>query len=747
MTGEGQRHWLLDGRAGWRVGALERATLAGGGTLLQLQAVPGSGCPIVDAAGSFGGFALPTGLAVDADGRIYIVDNKASLIKRFDPCTETFEALPCVGGAGGEARRLLDPHGLAVSCTGDLYVADTGNRRVQVFALKGLPLRTTWGPLQVVRRDGAIQVRHVSPLPRVPGAGGVQASPEFPEGTWRPWDVLIAPDRWIYVTDHANGLIHAFDAEGCWRKAYSGEAPETAPLEKPTHVAIDQLGRFYVVQEGKSLVTVLDYDGEFLGRVEQPEEMEGPFEPVAVAVDGEGNLYLSEKYTHSLLCYCRAPGGVYAHVSPCREIEGEVAALAFDLDGNLLLANEGQRRVVCLKTQAAFETEGTYYSQALDSRIYRCQWHRLLAHAGIELGTRIQVDTFTSEAPKTTAEIRALPDTRWSTGQTIAHVAEQWWDCLVTSPPGRYLWLRLTLTGTGKSTPMVHEMRVFYPRNSSLRYLPAVYQEDPASKDFLDRFLSIYDTMREGVGDQIREIAALFDPSATPAESEPASSSSFLDWLASWVGLALDSNWPVEKRRRLLQQAHRLYALRGTPEGLRLHIRLYNDKEPHILEHFRLRRWLYLDHGRLGRASAAWGQAIVSRLQLDDYSEIGSFQLIDSGDPLRDPFHHFAHRFTVFVPYEENEKGEQLQAMNLIVQLAKPAHSLGCVQLVRPLFRVGVQSFVGIDTVIGRYPDGVITGEGQLGYDSLLGDPPGEGEPPSMRVGVHSRIGSSTLID
>jgi phage tail-like protein len=744
-----QKHWLLDRRAGWRPIKLEGVTLHGNEGTLRLQPVPGAACPLVDAAGSFGGLVLPTGLAVDADGRIYISDGGAHLIRRFDPCTETFEPLSCIGGPGGAPRQLCDPKGLAVSCRGDLYVADSGNRRVQVFALKGLPLRAIWEPLQVIRTGPWIRVRPAAAVANPPDASADcdPAAPMFPEGTWQPWDILIARDNRIYVSDYANGLIHAFDSCGCWRRAYTGEGPGAPPLVKPTHMALDSAGRFYILQEGVDYVTVLDYDGEFLERIERPEQVEGRFEPIAIAVDRDGILYIAERFTHRLHLYCKDAEGRYTCVSPCGSFEGVAAALAFDLDGNPLLGDEGQRQVVCLKAQGAYEMGGVFCSEPLDSRTYRCQWHRVSMRVRVEPGTQVRVDTFTSESYKSAAEIQNLSISRWVTGQIHTQVGEGEWDCLIDSPPGRYLWLRLTLKGNGKATPVIHEVKVFYPRASSLQFLPAVYQEDAVSASFMDRYLSIFDTIVGGISDRIANIASYFDPLAAPAESDQAGGTDFLTWLASWLDLTLDNHWPEEKRRRLLQHAHRLYALRGTPEGLRLHIRLYADAEPQILEHFKLRRWLYVDHARLGDASVAWGKAIVSRLQLDEYDQIGTFQLIDSGDPLHDPFHHHAHRFTVFVPLGKIAHEVQVQTLKRIVEMAKPAHTQGCLQLVEPRFRVGIQSFVGVDTVIGSYPDGVITREGQLGYDTLLGDSPEENKSPTMRVGMQSRIGSDTRID
>lgn len=748
MTDRANEHLLLNDRAGWRAAHLDSTIRVDGEGHLSLRHQPGAARPLVDGRGSFGGLALPTGLAVDSKDQVYILDAQAHLVKKFDPCAEEFATLACIGGQGSEPRKLRDPEGIAISSRDDLYIADTGNRRVQVFALKGLALRAIRGPLAVIKGAAKIFVKPVAAAkPAVSDTGKCIAEQVFPDNTWQPWDIAISCDNRAYISDYANGVIHLFDSLGRWSKAFTGESADSPPLERPTHIALDKTGKLYIVQEGKDYVTVLDADGKFLARVERPGQVKGRFCPVAIAVDEEGNLFIGQRYARRLYLYCQTEEGVSRFTGECRAFDGTAAAVAFDKSGNALISDLVSRRVLSLKAQGAFETEGTYFSEPLDSRLYRCEWHRVAMRVQVRPGAQVRVDTFTSESEKTAAEIESLPESRWSTAQIDAEVGQQNWDCLIRSTPGRYLWLRLTLTGDGSSTPVVEQVRIFYPRASSLQYLPAVYSEMADSREFMGRFLSIFDTMWGRISDQITDIARYFDPAATPAGAGEDGGADFLSWLASWLDLTLDRHWPEHKRRRLLAEAHRLYALRGTAEGLRLHIELYAGVEARILEHFKLRRWLFLNHARLGDQSALFGKAIVNRLQLDEHSRIGSFQLIDSGDPVGDPFHQYAHQFTVFVPAGQAASELERQTLERIVEMAKPAHTAGVLEMVGPRFRIGIQSFIGVDTIIGRYPDQVIEGRAKVGFDSVLGPSADEASAPTMRVGVRARIGSSTFID
>jgi phage tail-like protein len=505
-----------------------------------------------------------------------------------------------------------------------------------------------------------------------------------------------------------------------------------------------------VVQEGADHVVVLDADGKFSSNIAAPEDAKGKFCPVAVALDDEGNLHIADPYT--LFQFQPAGSGGFCCVSQSTlPAAAGIADLVFDKQGNPIVANGAQ--VTQMTAKFIYEPQGTFVSDALDSRIYRCPWHRVVTHGAIATGTQVVVETLTAEETKTSAELRSLPDERWTPSAVNSTVGSGDWDCLVQSLPGRYLWLRLKFLSDGKTSPCVDHLRIHYPRSSSLKYLPAVYSHDEPGRQFLDQFLSIFDTMWGMVGNKSTRIAAYFDPMATPATAKNPTETDFLTWLASWLGLGLDRHWPEDRRRSLLKNAWKLYKLRGTPEGLKLHIKLYTGIQPQVLEHFRLRRWLYAGYARVGDQSTLWGADIVDRLQLNVHSQLGTVQLIDTGNPLTDPFSKEAYQFTVFVPQRGaapvDPQADALvqQTVQRIIEMAKPAHTLGYLQMTRPRFRIGVQSFIGKDTVVGMISNKVMEGQSKLGYDSTLGEPLDHQGPPAMRVGQTTRIGARTLMN
>ena len=181
---------------------------------LGLSPTPGGGQPLTDAAGTFGGLQLPTGVATDNAGGIYLLDAASGKIKRFDPCECRFDEVPCTGGIGAAPRQFSDPHGIAIFC-GDLFVCDTGNGRVQVFALKGMTLRALWQ---------------------------TPAEADLPQ-SWKPYDIAFDSRGRAFVTDFANGVVHSFDRRGNWQIKFGSAQPAGASGHKLQWPRLRRAGR------------------------------------------------------------------------------------------------------------------------------------------------------------------------------------------------------------------------------------------------------------------------------------------------------------------------------------------------------------------------------------------------------------------------------------------------------------------------------------------------------------------------
>jgi phage tail-like protein len=712
---------LLNARTGWRIASLEKVELRPDGSL-SLAVLPGLQRSFDEPGGSFGGLTLPTNTALGPDGSLFLLDPDGPALKRFDPCACRFETVPCFGGKGGGPRQVSDPHGIAV-CSGNLYVCDTGNRRVGVFSLRGFALRGYWAP---------------------PASAGLT-------NEWAPYDIAFDGHGTAYVSDGANGMIHRFDPTGRWKDSLSG-------FGTVTHLAMDCRDRLYACVEGPpAVVYAVDTQGKAEIVADPPQTLVPSFPILPFQVDSLGRLHLES------LCPPAEESG-----------RGAGPGCLFDLHGE---AVAGPVEAAPAKYQA----NGAYLSLALDSRLHRCPWHRVILHGNIPDGCRILVSTFSAEAELSASDVAGLAPDRWATRQYALSTAHGMWDCLIRSGAGRYLWIKLEMRGTGREVPAVRAVEIEYPRLGLRRHLPAVFGAEPVSADFTDRFLSLFDTTLRGIEYRIDALGKYFDPLSAPATSADSTRPDFLAWLGSWIGVALDRRWPEAKRRLFLRRAGGLFRLRGTREGLWRLLVLYLGMEPRrgycrdrrprtrcaepdgncapapraagwqppplILEHFRIRRWMFLGHGRLSDQALLWGERIVNRSQLDENAQADRSRLIMTPDPRRDPFHVYAHAYTIFVPACWGKTEQARKTFETLLKKESPAHTRCSVYYVSPRFRVGIQATIGFDSAVARIDQGVTLAENVLGKDAVLGAPPNRQGGPGIELGRGPRIGTTTLLD
>lgn len=88
----------------------------------------------------------------------------------------------------------------------------------------------------------------------------------------------------------------------------------------------------------------------------------------------------------------------------------------------------------------------------------------------------------------------------------------------VHAPPGRYLWLRLNLTGTVTLTPHVRAVRVECDSHPLMAQLPRVYREDPVAESQLRRYLALVDGLLGEMADRAVERDRILDPRGAPVE-------------------------------------------------------------------------------------------------------------------------------------------------------------------------------------------------------------------------------------
>lgn len=498
-------------------------------------------------------------------------------------------------------------------------------------------------------------------------------------------------------------------------------APAGSLPGSPSDVAFDRRGRLVVADPAAGTIVRGGETWGGLGAVER------------AIVDDEGALFA---YGGGALIPLT---GKSKPDLACRIAEQEAYGVRFD--GGVLTFDcgksfdlEGNEVPTPAPVSTTLATSATLVTEPLDSDILRCEWHRIVMDATCPPGGAVRIRTFAADVTYLPFQIAALPEEAWGS-DLVLRPQDAPLDALLRRAMGRYLYLRIDLKGNGRTTPEIKSLDLEFPRISLRRYLPAVFGSDPVSAEFTDRLLSIYDTGLRSIEQEIDAQARLYDPMATPAE--------FLSWLGGWIGVPLDRQWPELKRRQILKSAASRFDVRGTLPGLRRLLialfdldralcqpkrercdrreRTYWDAPPLVLEHFKLRRWLFLGTSRLGDQAVLWGRAISNRTQLDGGAVVGQSQLRAIPDPQRDPLLVHANRLTIFAPVSRGQTPERRKAIENVVRSEVPASVDFDIRYVGPRFRIGIQSMVGLDTVVGRIPRPEPLGDARLGATTILG--------------------------
>jgi len=264
---------------------------------------------------STGRFQDPEGLAVDAAGNIYVADEDWQRLTVLDPDGKTLvtfqevdgytvdgKSLPITTGdslvALGKGHLMIiaqfnlaelrihdgkvslvrvcgdfgDPEGIARDPkTGDIYITDEDNRRIQVFDASGV-LQHGWPVPQDPEGICVTKDRVYVTFSKDDWVGCYDKAGKLrfrfgergtgPGQLRNPDYVCVAPDGLLYVTDQKNDRIQVFDSEGRHRRSIGGRGTGPGRFRDPEDLAFDTAGNLVVADGGNHRIQVLTQGGK-----------------------------------------------------------------------------------------------------------------------------------------------------------------------------------------------------------------------------------------------------------------------------------------------------------------------------------------------------------------------------------------------------------------------------------------------------------------------------------------------------
>ncbi|HEV8542044.1 MAG TPA: hypothetical protein VGR78_06615, partial [Verrucomicrobiae bacterium] len=208
--------------------------------------------------------AVPSGLAVAADGSVYIAEGVGQRVRKVLPngtITTIVGSLngqncggntnPCGDGGPALSALLSSPAGIALGPDGALYIADRGSSRIRKVDTNGIIVTIAGTGVAAFTGDGG---------------PATQATLNSPYG------VSVGPDGLVYICDTGNSRVRRIGADGIITTIVGGPIipgvaigdggpASQAELNSPYRVTFGSDGSMYIVDRGQGRIRRIGADG------------------------------------------------------------------------------------------------------------------------------------------------------------------------------------------------------------------------------------------------------------------------------------------------------------------------------------------------------------------------------------------------------------------------------------------------------------------------------------------------------
>lgn len=210
-------------------------------------------------------FKKPMGISFDKSGNMYVADtenNRVQCLKK----TGKFSHIIGAGKKGQGKGELDNPTDTVVDSQGFVYVVDSGNNRISVFTTQGKFVKT-------MGREGKKEGEFMNPR-----------------------KICVTRDNYLIITDSDNNRVQVFDSRGNFLRVIGGSdnAPE-GQLHQPVGVTSDSHGLIYVSQMKPASIKVFGFDGGYIGQFGKEGKGKGELlGPSDITVDAQGGIIVAE---------------------------------------------------------------------------------------------------------------------------------------------------------------------------------------------------------------------------------------------------------------------------------------------------------------------------------------------------------------------------------------------------------------------------------------------------------------------
>lgn len=262
--------------------------------------------------GAFGALKYPLAVRVGHNRDIYVLDSGNGRMIVLGNDGKVRQSWPIDVSGNTQFEAAAD---IALDKSGNVYLADAVNHRVQKYSPTGRPLLT-------VGKQGEIT---------------------------GPLGVAVATDGTIFVSDTRGHGIAVYDAAGKLLRRFGSEGTGKGQVRFPHGIAIDKKGDLYVADFLNDRIAIFSASGRPLGTIGKSGKEPGQFHnPTGVAIDPWGRIWVAD--SENARVQVLAPDGTHPQVLTGPSTSPEEAfdhpkSISVTPDGEVLVCNTGKHAV------------------------------------------------------------------------------------------------------------------------------------------------------------------------------------------------------------------------------------------------------------------------------------------------------------------------------------------------------------------------------------------------------------------
>jgi tripartite motif-containing protein 71 len=337
--------------------------------------------------GSFGGgrgqFGPIGGLATDAAGNVYVVDSSHDRIEKFNPNGRFLLQWGHKGSEPGQfsfgsSQDYTHPPGGGIAVAGSyVYVADSGNNRIERFNLEGGEAME-WGtkgsePGQfryprglaanatevLVADDDNHRIERFDPNGAYQASAGTEGT--GPGQFAFPYGLALDAAGNVYVADDLGHRVVKLDPQLGFLGAWGGFGTKAGQLAFPRAIASDPAGDNYVANTANDRIEVYGSEGRFLRTIgisaRGPGQLTGPR---GLALDPTGGLYVADTASNRVELFAPVSDvftGQWTRTGGYRPSLFGPTGIGIDRRGSVYVADQGNERIARMWGDGTFLAE------------------------------------------------------------------------------------------------------------------------------------------------------------------------------------------------------------------------------------------------------------------------------------------------------------------------------------------------------------------------------------------------------